>query len=121
MLMLLVLKRLLNAYGMNYSVLTAMNAFHQKFHPVVLPCNVVMFLYTNSSPPGLQRTTWHVETADVGSDSDSEMMFSAKSQVAAEFAASTSNLEGKQLLSLAAKRVWEELFVCKKPVSTRSS
>jgi hypothetical protein len=46
-------------------------------------------------------------------------MSAAKSLVAAEFAASTSNLEGKQLLAVAAKRVWEELFVCKKPVGTR--
>jgi hypothetical protein len=72
---------------------------------------------TNSSPPGLRRTTWHVETADAGSDSESEMS-STKSLVAAEFAASVSSIEGKQLLSVAAKRVWEELFVCKKPVST---
>ena len=75
----------------------------------------------NSSPPGLQRTTWHIETTDAGSDSESEMMSSAKSLVAAEFAASASNFEGKQLLSVAAKRVWEELFVCKKPVSTRTA
>lgn len=72
-----------------------------------------------SSPPVLRRTTWHVETAEASSDSESEMMSNAKMQVAAEFAASSSNFEGRQLLSTAAKRVWDELYVCKKPVSSK--
>ena len=80
-------------------------------------CSNVLSHLSNSSPPLLRRTTWHIESSDVNSDSDSEMMSNAKSMVAAEFEVSSGNFEGKQLLSAAAKRVWEELYVCKKPVS----
>ena len=58
----------------------------------------------------LRQTTWHV---DPDGESDQEETISRSAD-------SSGNTEGFQLVSNAAKRVWEELYVCKKPVRITS-
>ena len=63
-----------------------------------------------SDVTSLRTTTWHVDSSDNDDlASDSEMLL--RQQLEA-----SSNAEVLQLLATAAKRVWEELYVCKKPV-----
>jgi len=82
----------------------------------LLIVNACTWLY--SSPPGLRRTTWHV-TDTVPSSSSAPMSREAYDEQ--HTAAQTTNQtldtsEAQQLLTVAASRVWEELYVCKKPV-----
>ena len=72
-------------------------------------------MYICSEPPCLRTTTWHVDT-DGSSDSDDEGTRHKKKKAQVE---RMNSGEGMQLLSTAAQRVWEELYVCKKPVSTK--
>lgn len=65
---------------------------------------------TVSNPPALRTTVWHMDPEGY-SDSDSEL--SSLSRPPEQL---SSGVEGLQLLAAAARRVWEELFVCKKPV-----
>ena len=72
-----------------------------------------MYFFTlTSDPPMLRQTTWHVDP-DGESDSEAEHLTRP--------ADSSSNAEGFQLVANASKRVWEELYVCKKPVSLMNS
>ncbi len=68
---------------------------------------VLLLLTLHSDPLSLRTTTWHVDPEE---DSDSEEELRKRE-------AMTQNSEGLQLVANAAKRVWEELYVCKKPVS----
>ena len=58
-----------------------------------------------SDPPALRQTTWHVDH-----DWDEKPILQRGGSA-------MDNGEGLQLVATAAKRVWEELYVCKKPVS----
>jgi len=69
-----------------------------------------------SSPPGLRKTTWHVDAttssaaaAAVGGELD-EVAATQQQQPLID------NSDAQRLLAIAANRVWEELYVCKKPV-----
>ncbi|KAK2144407.1 hypothetical protein LSH36_759g01035 [Paralvinella palmiformis] len=55
-------------------------------------------------PPGLRTTTWHVDISST-SDTDSEDRYTDPVHSA----------EGLLLLATAARRVWDELYICKKP------
>ena len=71
---------------------------------------LTFFSATNLSEESAIKTTWHfnVEDQDIAMrDPPTETAFRRNKAV----------LEGLQLVSSAAKRVWEELYVCKKPVS----
>ena len=58
----------------------------------------------------MRTTTWHIDAYENGGlDETEEQMIRASLEAAA-------NADGLQLLCTAAKRVWEELYVCKKPV-----
>ena len=68
-----------------------------------------------------RRTTWHVDLpppVDTNSDmmtGDTETTDSDSVRTSYD----TASLEGFTLISTAAKRVWEDLYVAKKPVSSR--
>ena len=78
-----------------------------------------------SSPPGLRRTTWHLsDTSTPSSSVDLDPASQQQQQQPAAAAAASSlvdNSEAQQLLSVAANRVWDELYVCKKPVRAGSA
>ena len=59
-----------------------------------------------SDPPGLRTTTWHVDPSSA-SDTDTDDP--------------VNSAEGLLLLATAARRVWDELYICKKPVSNSPS
>ena len=65
-----------------------------------------------SSPPGLRRTTWHVSDTSAEMDQQRDSVTQRQSVL--------DNTDAQQLLTVAANRVWEELYVCKKPVGTQS-
>ena len=69
-------------------------------------CDRMFLLYIPSDPPGLRTTTWHVDISST-SDTDSEDRYTDPVHSA----------EGLLLLATAARRVWDELYICKKPVS----
>jgi len=70
-----------------------------------------------SSPPGLRRTTWHVSETSSSLSSSVDMETSQCTQQLQQLSIDIDNTEAQQLLTVAANRVWEELYVCKKPVS----
>ena len=70
--------------------------------------------------PALRRTTWHVDTPSSGNCSFESVDIpyeTAVEQHHREFLqqAATNN-EGLHLIATASRRVWEELYVGKKPV-----
>lgn len=58
------------------------------------------------------RTTWHVNFSEEEANGDHEAAYS-------HFLKGSGVMEGHQLVINAAKRVWEELYACKKPVRIR--
>lgn len=73
-------------------------------------CITTFVLYIISDPPGMRTTTWHVDVSSATSDTDSEDKYTDPVHSA----------EGLLLLATAARRVWDELYICKKPVSVLS-
>ena len=78
----------------------------------------VIVLFNFSSPPSMRTTTWHVDDLEQSQgSSDSDSTTGGGGAGGGEWQQQERSQEGQQLLTQAAKRVWEELYVCKKQVS----
>ena len=65
-----------------------------------------------------RRTTWHVDVpTDFDNGSTPEFTGFGIEDIQCKSMYDTSNSEVFQLISTAAKRVWDDLYVAKKPVS----
>ena len=62
-----------------------------------------------------------MDPSELEDSTDSGAQTPNQQQAESAAAAAGQNKEGLQLLANAAKRVWEELYVCKKPVSLKFS